>query len=191
MSLSWSTTWPLTSMIHGMLNLSYSSHFLHGCVNTDTEVTSHWLLWLKRFSSLLQHTLTHFTHSRSSYRGHGFKNLKGWDRTCTDFSYGCRMLWRRPARTAKVFVSLEALVKAVSVQDPGLNYSRCCRSSDWAVNKLQQCVNSWWFLHGVPAWLKLQEVKESENCKLMEVIFSSLLPSTQCSRYYSVNRLTN
>lgn len=56
-------------------------------------------------------------------------------------------------RAANLFISAEALVKAVSVQDLRLIYSCCCRSSDWAVNKLQRGANSWRIRHGIPARL--------------------------------------
>lgn len=84
---------------------------------------------------------------------------KAEDQACTDFSNRCRMLWCRAAHTAKLFISIEAFVKAGSVRDPGLSYSRCCWSSDWAVNKRQERTNSWRFLRGIPVRLKTARAK--------------------------------
>lgn len=56
MSLSWWTTWPLTSLIDCEQICFCSARFLYRCFNNVTGVTSHWLLWLKRFPSLSAHT---------------------------------------------------------------------------------------------------------------------------------------
>lgn len=74
MSLSWWTTWPLTSMIHRTLSLFNSPRFLYKCVISDTQVTSHWLIRLERFPACSAHIYAATTEE------HGFKyatSLKG------------------------------------------------------------------------------------------------------------------